>query len=631
MDFYCRNIEVLMKHNPHIKDVKFLLEQIEDRDLIKNVITENENTYFKFNEKFYLLHSKNCYNEAEILIRQINFKKDNIIVLFGIGNVDCLKLLFQNISDETKIVIFEPNVFVLRYILENHDLTELFKSDKFVLIFGDNNIVTQSIIMYFGLGWNNMALNIQVISLPNYYLYNKYKINIIKEITTRIDTSLKTLGTSLEDMLNGFNNNYLNIDSFLVSNTLKEIRGQFEGYPAIVVASGPSLDKNINYLKNAKGKALIIACDASLNICLENGIKPDAIASIERDEPTYNYYYKGKTIDKDIVLLGPGLLWPDIYSEFQGKKIMMGKVPDGIERWWTSKFDDVEYLNMGFSSANVALAAARESGCNPIILIGQDLAYTDDKKHSAKTHTEYEGENNSDESDGTLVEDIYGNQVRTDAVYNLFRYWIEYQIKTDPKLNVIDSTEGGALINGSIIMPLKDSIDKYCIKELDKHLYDCLEDKVFDPEIAREKYTDIIEDADKQIDKIVEIQMKAYGHYSKMIKYLDINWQEKSEKELVKFLKKMQNGDKIIHFIYNNEDTVSFYKQIIKQTIIYVKKIGNEITGENVKRNLQLQLNLMYMINNSSSIIIDEYKKLKEYISNKKNMLDNERMVSNNE
>ncbi len=631
MDFYRRNIEVLMKHNPHIKDVKFIIEQIEDRDLITNVIKENENTYFEFNEKRYLLHSKYCNKEAEILIKQINFKKDNIIILFGIGNVDCLQLLFQNISDETKIVIFEPNIFVLKYILQNHDLTELFKSDKFVLIFGDNNIVTQSIIMYFGLGWNNMAFNMQVISLPNYYLYNKYKINIIKEITTRIDTSLKTLGTSLEDMLNGFNNNYLNIDSFLVSNTLKEIRGKFEGYPAIVVASGPSLDKNINYLKNAKDKALIIACDASLNICIENGVKPDAIASIERDEPTYNYYYKGKTIDHDIVLVGPGLLWPDIYSEYQGKKIMIGKVPDGIERWWTGKFDDIEYLNMGFSSANVALAVAREAGCNPIILIGQDLAYTDDKKHSAKTHTEYEGENNSDESDGTLVEDIYGNQIRTDSVYNLFRYWIEYQIKTDPRLNVIDSTEGGALINGSTIMPLKDSIDKYCIKMLDKHLYDCLEDKVFDPQIAREKYIEIIEDADKQIDKIAEIQKKAYDHYNKMIKFIDISWQEKSETELVKILKKMQNGDKIIHFVYNNEDTVSFYKQIIKQTIIYVKKIGNEITGENVKRNLQLQLNLMYMINNSSNVIIDEYKKLKEYITTKKNMLDNERMVSDNE
>lgn len=53
----------------------------------------------------------------------------------------------------------------------------------------------------------------------------------------------------------------------------------------IVVAAGPSLNKNINELKKAKGKSLIIAVDTALKPLLRAGIVPDMFLLLMHKNP----------------------------------------------------------------------------------------------------------------------------------------------------------------------------------------------------------------------------------------------------------------------------------------------------------------------------------------------------------
>ena len=55
--------------------------------------------------------------------------------------------------------------------------------------------------------------------------------------------------------------------------------------PAIVVAAGPSLNKNIDELKRAKGKAFIIAVDTAIKPLLKKGIIPDMFAIVDGKKP----------------------------------------------------------------------------------------------------------------------------------------------------------------------------------------------------------------------------------------------------------------------------------------------------------------------------------------------------------
>ena len=89
---------------------------------------------------------------------------------------------------------------------------------------------------------------------------------------------------------------------------------------------------------------------------------------------------------------------------------------------------------MGGSVAHTCIDMANMLGCSPIVLVGQDLAYTYDKHHS-DTAT-YERDKTLKYESQITVEDVFGNQVKTTLTLNHFRKKLEdyialYQSKTD--------------------------------------------------------------------------------------------------------------------------------------------------------------------------------------------------------
>jgi hypothetical protein len=58
-----------------------------------------------------------------------------------------------------------------------------------------------------------------------------------------------------------------------------------------------------------------------------------------------------------------------------------------------------------------------------------------------------------------MTKDIYGNIVQTGKNLDIYREWIERRIKEVQGVEFIDATEGGALILGTKIMSLKDTIE----------------------------------------------------------------------------------------------------------------------------------------------------------------------------
>lgn len=580
---------------------------------------------FKFEDKEYWINSRiDPKKEAGNIIQNLNYDKDSLILVFGMGFGYHLDELRENISSETKVIVIEFDIEIFKLAMKTRDLTKILDDSRFLFILGDEKeSLDVQILHQTGINFYNLVHNIQVVEMLNYHLYYDKMNYVISKIAKKIKNTVMAYGNDLDDIFTGFRNNYKNIEAAMTSNSIKEIKNKYRGYPAIIVASGPSLDLNIKHLKKAEKKALIIACDASLRICEKNGVIPDAISSIERDEPTYTYYYKDREFDDKIVLTGPGLLWPEIYKEFKGKKIIMSKRHDGIEAWWNNHFEKVEFVNQGQSSATVAFAIAREAKCNPIILIGQDLAYTFDKKHSDDTHTTYEGNNDSSTSDDIYVKGIDGKMIKSHTIYKLFKEWYEYQIEHNPELEVIDATEGGAYIEGSKIMTFEDAIKKYCNKELPYNLYDILEQIDLSNLELLKKIDDISKNIDYEIEILKKIKVESEKHFLKLEKIRDNDLKEKSKDEkLVKIVNKLGKGDEIIQFILSKDESVkTFFQQIIVQTIMNVKRIGNDLTYDNVVRNLELQMNLMYILKETTEIIINEYLQAKKYLKEKRRIV----------
>ena len=505
-DYLKRNLMQLRNNNPVVKEnfehTEKMIEIQKKKDQ-HNIYLKEGRLYFVYEDKEYRLASIEPKKEAEYMIRNLESMKDHLVVVFGMANIELLKKLLLDTTKNTKIAVFEPNNDVFLYCMKNYNLCDMIASPKFGFLIGDKPMLDREIPVYFNSSWMNLVHNIQVIAIPNYYIYKEFMADVMKRISSEIDSALLCLGNSLPDMMDGLVNHYLNVDASIEASDCRELEGSYEGIPAIVVASGPSLDKNIDDLKLAQGKALILACDASYQICIEHGIQPDAIVSLERGEPTYNAFYKGRTFDDKLVLIGPSLLWPKIHEEFPGKQLLYAKNHTGLEGWWMDIFPNSQYASLGHSCATAAYAVARKAGCDPVILIGQDLAYTDDKKHSDRVHsdsfqTDNELTEEEKESKDLWVEDIYGGKVRTSETFNLFRHYFEDAALA--KGTMIDATEGGALIRGTKVMTLKEAIERYCGKDLEKKLYELLSDRPITSQERLEKYNKVIEKTEGMLD-----------------------------------------------------------------------------------------------------------------------------------
>lgn len=574
--------------------------------------------YMKEEGKVYQLYSRDLNQEISYYLQGVDFQKDNLFIVFGMGNLALLQHMVDHMTEDSRILIIEPNAKVFKYCLNEKNLAPIFDCKHVCLCVEDTltEALQEELTFYMRMGWNNLVYNMHILVNPNYERRKQEIYEMVAHIRHKLFESIVILGNCLEDAFNGFAHSYLNVDGFMTSNSIREIQGKYKGYPGIIVASGPSLEKNIGELSKANGKALIIACDASLDACKKYGVEVDAIASIERDEPTYTYYYKGKDFDSDLVMLGPTVLWPKIMEEYKGKKIIMAKTGIGPEGFVNHFFENIEPNNLGMSCATLAFRTAMLAGCDPIILVGQDLAFTDDKKHSASTHVELEGDNDAQEHDGTMVEDIYGNMIKTDTVYNLFRIWFEERA-LEKSVKVIDATEGGAKIKGSEIITLKEAIDTYCTKEKPKKMYDYLSDVKVTPDQYQAKYREMIDGVTEEQKKIEGIRSKAMEHYFLLEELYDRLMEDPKEEELIQIVRRMERGNQIIADVEAETSLNTLFRPIIKQTITHVKALGNALTSENVLKNLKLQGNLMGMLMRSCDVCREEYQKMTDFLEGK--------------
>jgi len=614
---YDKNIEEFTKTAYNmVYNFKEILDNTKNVD--EYVKEENGILYFKHSDRFMQLTS--CYPDSEIELYEtdIPYDRDNLIIILGIANVEMIKSIYNKSTEETRIQIIEPNIYVMKYVLEHYDISWMMEKDSIRIAFGDEKDILDHLNNM--PGWELLSYNAIPIVNPNYYMYTDALKKYLAKIREILAFKILSLGNDIEDRLLIFECVYKNIENMFYSNSLNEIVGKFEGYPAFIVASGPSLEKNIKELTKVNNKGLIIACDASNRVCLENGIIPDMMASIERSVETYEYFYKDKHIDKDTVLVGPSSLWSNIFTEFKGKKIMTSRLAKGIDRWIQDFFPNIVYLNQGLSCAHTALATVVCAGCNPIVLVGQDLAYTDDKQHSDIVHEDFEDDNTMiDESDLVMTKDIYGNDIKTCKTYNIFREWFETFIAMYSNIDVIDATEGGAYIRGSKVKTLKETIDKYCKKELPYKLCDILSDIYVSDDDKIKKYRELLLFTKKERKNVMLVKNRCREHNKLIQSFVNkIKNDEDDNPTLADLLEVVKKGEKAVRFLLkNNINIFNFYEAAIAHISLKMMHVGREINVNNILKKLILQSKMMTSFEEISNVVYSSYTDMVNYLEDK--------------
>ncbi len=402
-----------------------------------------------------LLHSLyDPLKEAQRFTQGLDLNPHINVAVLGLGLGYHLHELVGMSSKRDFILVVEKSMEIFKAYLENRDLSDLYKVCN----------------VYFAVGRSPMDIfrSLQGCSLTIF----ANGITVIKHpASSKIDPLYyETVGEKIRDIFqwarvntvsqinasHDFADNiFHNMPAYLRIPGIKTLAGKFSGLPAIVVSAGPSLIKNIRYLKEVGGKAVIISVDTALRVLLKHGIEPDLVVSIDYTKHN-DRYFQGIPRLNTALVIDPEV-YPDIIDGYEGPKFMISLPGKSLCDWLESNVEDKGGMDKGLSVAHTAFLLAVRLGLSPVGFVGQDLSFPGKMTHVRGSAMVRRSQVSLSQKDTTLVKDIFGADVVTTTSMEVFlRHFEELFDKHNTRC--YDLTEGGALIAGAPPIPLKEFI-----------------------------------------------------------------------------------------------------------------------------------------------------------------------------
>jgi hypothetical protein len=256
-----------------------------------------------------------------------------------------------------------------------------------------------------------------------------------------------------------------------------DIGDAFKGMPMIIVGAGPSLAKNIDQLKAAQGKAIIVCVARALRSLQAEGVWPDFAISLDATE--VRCQFRGIAMDRVPGVMISATSHPELLA-LPDTTLLSYSSNTEADGWMFDPQDGVKEMPSGGSVSCSAMSIGLHWGCSPIVLVGQDLSFSGGAFYHAggtdgDTQAIYDEATNTWTLEGysedlahTLRDRIakvgmrtgaaevpgyFGGMVPTNPAFASFRTWFEFTA-FDHQTPMFNCTEGGAHIGGMAHMPL---------------------------------------------------------------------------------------------------------------------------------------------------------------------------------
>ncbi|EAJ9014101.1 motility associated factor glycosyltransferase family protein [Campylobacter jejuni] len=422
---------------------------------------------------------KNPLKELEEKIEFFkDYKRYPALFFYGLGNGILYKVLLQN-ENHKRIVVFEKEIEIIFIALNLIDFSEELRKGRLILIYTIEMTYTKADTI-FSLSSINKFFRIYNLHLHSNF-YKNYEEDILKVNTLNSkairNISLKN-GNDPQDAMQGIEQFVQNIPKMInhpsYKTLLQKRKNTEDENVAIIVSTGPSLEKQLPLLKQYANKATIFCADSAYPILAKHNIKPDYVCMMERDEIVAECFNNDfKDFDKEITFLVTSLVHKNTISYLEKNKRSYILVTRPLPFAMSTELDEFGYMSCGLSVAHMNYELAINLNYKNIILIGQDLAYAKDGSSHSKgfIHEKlHDGHHQRDFNKYTTI--AYGGEgtVQSSEIWTIFREIFENFIYTNnqKKIKTYNATEGGARIEGTIEKPFKEICQTLLKKDLKK-------------------------------------------------------------------------------------------------------------------------------------------------------------------
>lgn len=484
-----------------------------------------------------------------------NFPKHPVLFIFGFANAVLISHLLRN-SKHKRIVVFEPELELFYYALQSFDFARDLKNERLIVFYTPRIIPAQLGTLF---SYKDISESVKTYNLNSacefynsHYMAEIQKLN--QDMMEWIRFAFIRKGNDPKDSLIGIEHSLHNLPKMLKNPSLQDLLclRKKANKTAIVVSTGPSLNKQLPLLKQYQNKASIFCADSAYHILHREGISPDYVLSIERIPLTSELFNNDfGEFNNNILFILTSFTHENTlkYIEKDDRKYLIAMRPSPF--CMSFKLDEFGYLGHHHSVANMSYELASYLEHERIILIGQDLAYSKEgSSHSKGYELSYIHEKDYERDRGRFLIEAYGggDMVESSAVWTLFKQGLEADIamaKIKFKTMAYNCTEGGARIEGSIEIPFKKACEEFLAKEEDKKPLkmpsslseDEYKTKLKDIRIKFEKLikrsSDYFEEIKKELEHLTVILPRDYE-----LEKLDFKALKKSKERLQRFYAK---------------------------------------------------------------------------------------------
>jgi len=367
------------------------------------------------------------------------------LVVIGVASGHFLLECSRRIKPETLLIVIEPNEETLSAFFFCGNFNEVITRPKTIWLFGQEpNTCADAITSLI----DPVTVKLWKILHPGSSedFYPKFLIDFLSRLKSGTTTQKLGFLTGLTQGEKFFSNSILNISNSINSLTVSSAKDLWQGRPGVLVAAGPSLEKQLPILRSIQDEILLVCVGPAWKTLRAADVRPHFVVSIDPFDPNFTHF-EGLHANGEI-LLTDFCNNVRIVETFEGIRMFChsGDDRDTLSEYFTR----IKYgsLGTGGSVAHTAFNFLRHIGASPIILVGQDLAYTGGISH-ARGHTGRSTLSEDKAQRPTKFRSVlaYGGigTVETNEQMDVYRLWYE---RLQDKAGVINCTEGGARIQG---------------------------------------------------------------------------------------------------------------------------------------------------------------------------------------
>lgn len=417
--------------------------------------------------------------EAAKLIANVDHAKTAAVVILGMGLGHHVTEAAKHLKNDAILIIFEPDLPVLRAVLERFDYAGWLGKRHAVLCGPNTDRAT--LLSKTEPFAGTLTQGTTLVAHPPTRRRHADSLNNFASLMTDITAFFRTnVATALVNATRTCFNVSCNLPHYVAGATVNELENAAAGYPAVCVGAGPSLAKNVDLLRDPaiRKRIIVITAQTTLKPLLDRGIRPDFVTALDYSEISSRFYEDLPPLP-DVTLVVEPKGHPSILDAFPGPiRVTNSRF---LNRMLGELSPKVSRMREGATVAHLSFYLAQFLGCDPIFFIGQDLGFSDGLYYCPGTaiHDVWAPELNVFNTVESMewqriirhkghikrLEDIHGRPMYSDEQMITYLKQFERDFG-EASQQLIDCTEGGLRKQGTEIMTLADAIEQYATRDV---------------------------------------------------------------------------------------------------------------------------------------------------------------------